>query len=146
MTMIDMKAAVIDGASYETIRYPTDEILLRVVGMGNLQVAEFSSEDREGPPPHRHEWDEVEYVIEGTVEFWMDGKWISASPGSVQTLPAGKAHSLRVPEGKARLLMVTIGAPYDGFARDLADLYAKGASTVEVVETAARHGVRLGEG
>ncbi|HSN75922.1 MAG TPA: hypothetical protein VL334_12680 [Anaerolineae bacterium] len=54
------------------------------------------------------------------------------------------AHSVRVPEGSARLLYVTIGAPYDGFARELAALYASGqADSSSVVAAANRHGVRL---
>lgn len=53
------------------------------------------------------------------------------------------AHSVRVPEGKARLLMITIGAPYDGFARDLSALYAAGeANLASIVATANRWGVQ----
>lgn len=59
-------------------------------------------------------------------------------------LPAGAAHSVRVPEGSARLLMITIGAPYDGFARDLAARYERNPSGAEVAATAMRHGVQLG--
>jgi hypothetical protein len=59
-------------------------------------------------------------------------------------LPAGVAHSVRVPHGRARLLYVTIGAPYDGMARELSALYASGQVTLEgVVAIANRHGVRL---
>lgn len=59
-------------------------------------------------------------------------------------LPAGVAHSVRVPEGSARLLYVTIGAPYDGFARELAALYASGqVDLASVVAIANRHGERL---
>lgn len=50
-------------------------------------------------------------VIEGEVEFYLHGEWIRGGPGTVQMLPAGVAHSVRVPEGSARLLYVTIGAP-----------------------------------
>jgi quercetin dioxygenase-like cupin family protein len=140
-----MEPGIFDGASYETVRFPTDEIRLRVTKAGGVQVAEYTSEDREGPPAHSHPWDEIEYVIEGEAEFFMDGTWTRGGPGSVQMLPAGVAHSVRVPSGTARLLMVTIGAPYDGFARDLAALYASGdPSTAEIVSTANRHGVELG--
>jgi mannose-6-phosphate isomerase-like protein (cupin superfamily) len=27
-----------------------------------------------GPPPHRHNWDEAYYVVEGVLDFKIDGK------------------------------------------------------------------------
>jgi hypothetical protein len=51
---------------------------------------------------------------------------------------------VRIPEGSARLLMVTIGAPYDGFARDLAAMYDDGPTPESVAAVAAKHGVVLG--
>ncbi len=59
-------------------------------------------------------------------------------------LPAGAIHSVRVPEGTARLLYVTMGPPYDGLARELSSLYATGnADLPGIVEIAHRHGLRL---
>ena len=87
---------------------------------------------------------EIEVVIEGEVEFYLNGQWIRGGPGTVQMLPAGVAHSVRVPAGSARLLYVTIGAPYDGFARELSALYTSGQASLErIVAVANRHGVRL---
>ena len=148
MTAVQMRAEIVDGSHFDTIRYPDDEIMLRVVGGGNVQVIEYHSTDRDGPPAHYHPWHEIEFVIEGQVEFYLDGRWIRGGPGTVQMLPAGAAHSVRVPDGKAKLLYVTIGAPYDGFARELSALYASGQVTLEaVVAIANRHGVHLeGEG
>lgn len=143
MNHVQMTARIVDGSQFETIRYPTDEILVRVADQGNVQVVEFTSVDVDGPPAHSHEWDEIEYVIEGNVEFYVNGAWTAAGPGSVQVLPAGAAHSVRVPSGSARLLMITVGPPYDGFARDLAALYVAGGGLDAVVATANRHGVRL---
>lgn len=144
MNTVRMTAGVAPGDRFETVRYPADEILLRVAGGGNVQVVEYRSTDREGPPAHYHPWDEIEYVIEGEVEFRVAGEWVRGGPGTVQMLPAGASHSVRVPEGEARLLMITIGAPFDGFSRDLASLYAGGSATPQsVVAVANRHGVRL---
>jgi len=133
---------VVDGDAAEVVRTPTDLVKLLVTDRGDVQVAEYTSADRDGPPAHTHQWHEIEYVIEGEVEFLLDGQWRSASVGDVQVLPAGSSHSVRVPEGEARVLMVTIGAPYDGFARDLAAL-PDDATGAEVVAAASRHGVEL---
>lgn len=141
---VQMTSRVIDGNDFETVRYPADDIHLRVTQGGNVQVTEYESTDREGPPPHYHLWHEIEYVIEGYVEFYVNGEWKGGGPGTLQMLPPGAAHSVRIPDGKARLLMITIGAPYDGFARELSALYASGeADLAGIVATANRWGVRL---
>ncbi len=111
MTTVQMTAAVVDGNHFETVHYPGDEILLRVTNGGNVQVVEYYSTDRDGPPAHNHPWHEIEFVIEGEVEFYQQGAWTRGGPGTVQMLPAGVAHSVRVPRGRARLLYVTIGEP-----------------------------------
>lgn len=144
MIEVQMSAGIISGSDFETVRYPDDEILLRVTNHGNAQVVEYQSTDREGPPAHYHAWDEIEYVIEGEVEFYLNGEWQRGGPGTVQMLPAGTAHSVRVPSGSARLLMITIGAPFAGFSRELAAFYAQGTASVpNIVAVANRHGVRL---
>lgn len=144
MTEVHMTAGVTPGDQFKEVRYPDDTILLRVTDGGNVQVVEYISTDREGPPPHSHPWHEVEFVIEGEVEFYVNGQWTRGGPGTVQMLPAGSSHSVRVPSGMARLLYITIGPPYDGMAIELAALYATGnAAPASIIEIANRHGLRL---
>lgn len=144
MTEVQMTAGITTGDQFETVHYPDDEIRLRVTSGGNVQVIEYISTDRDGPPPHSHQWHEVEFVIEGEVEFYVNGQWTRGGPGTVQMLPAGSSHSVRVPTGTARLLYVTIGPPYDSLARELSSLYASGkADLTSIVEIAHRHGLRL---
>jgi quercetin dioxygenase-like cupin family protein len=144
MTDVQMTAGITPGDQFETIHYPTDEIMLRVTRGGNVQVIEYTSTDRDGSPPHSHQWHEVEFVIEGEVEFYVNGQWVRGGPGSVQMLPAGASHSVRVPNGTARLLYITIGPPYDGLARELSALYATGSADLPgILEIAQRHGLRL---
>jgi quercetin dioxygenase-like cupin family protein len=139
-----MTAGVTPGDQFEAVDYPDDQILLRVTQGGNVQVVEYISTDREGPPPHAHPWHEIEYVIEGEVEFYVNGQWRQGGPGAVQMLPAGASHSVRVPAGTARLLYITIGPPYDGMARELSALYASGSASLPgILEIAQRHGLRL---
>ena len=144
MTQVHMTAGVTTGDRFTTVQYPDDTILLRVTDGGNVQVIEYISTDREGPPPHSHQWDEIEFVIEGEVEFYVNGVWTRGGPGTVQMLPAGSVHSVRVPSGTARWLYVTLGPPYDAMARELSALYASGnADGSRIVEIAYRHGLRL---
>jgi quercetin dioxygenase-like cupin family protein len=144
LTTVQMTAGIFDGNQFETVHYPDDEIMLRVTSAGNVQVIEYSSTDRDGPPAHSHLWHEIEYVIEGEVEFYLNGEWIRGGPGTVQMLPAGVSHAVRVPSGSARLLYITIGAPYDGLAREVSALYAEGKANLETIRAVAhRHGLQL---
>jgi quercetin dioxygenase-like cupin family protein len=144
MTGIQIDAVVIPGDHAERVDYPADTIWLRAVGHGDIQVADYTSTDRDGPPAHSHPWDEVQIVVDGEVEFLVGETWHGGGSGTVQLLPHGVPHSVRVPAGTARILQVSIGPPYDGFARDMARLFAAGAPLTEIVEAAGRHGVRLG--
>jgi mannose-6-phosphate isomerase-like protein (cupin superfamily) len=142
---LQIDAVVLRGEEAELVRYPADEIWLRAAGHGDIQVADYVSDDRDGPPAHSHPWDEVQIVVEGVAEFRIgDGDWTRGGSGTVQLLPQGVPHTIRVPEGRARIIQVSIGAPYDGFARDMARLFAAGAPLAEIAAVAATHGVRLG--
>jgi mannose-6-phosphate isomerase-like protein (cupin superfamily) len=144
MTGLHVDAVVVPGDRAETIRYPADEIRVQA-GHGEIQVADYRSTDAEGPPMHRHPWDEVQVVVEGIAEFRIgDADWTGGGPGTVQFLPAGESHSVRIPQGEARLIQVSVGAPYDAFARDVARLFAESAPLERIAEVAARHGVTLG--
>ena len=46
--------------------------------------------------PHWHEdLDEVFYVLEGEIEFLLDGQWRRAAAGSTVFVPAGTVHAFR---------------------------------------------------
>ncbi len=45
-----------------------------------------------GPGIHSHSEDDLFYVLEGTMSFFMDGSWIDAPKGSFILVPAGIKH------------------------------------------------------
>lgn len=45
-----------------------------------------------GPGAHSHEEDDVFYVLEGTMSFFLGGKWIDAPKGTFVIAPAGTKH------------------------------------------------------
>ena len=144
MADLHLEPVVLIGDDAEMVRYPTDEIWLRAAGHGDVQVADYSSEDRDGPPAHSHPWDEVQIVVTGEAEFRIgDADWVRGGSGTVQLLPHGVPHAIRIPQGMARLIQVSIGAPYDGFAREMSRLMNGGAPLEEIAEAANRFGVRL---
>ncbi len=46
----------------------------------------------QGPGAHAHDEDDVFYVIEGTMSFLLDDKWVDASKGSFVLAPGGVTH------------------------------------------------------
>jgi quercetin dioxygenase-like cupin family protein len=136
-------AALVRGEDAEVLQSPTDLIRLLVTDRGDVQVAEITSTDRVGPPVHTQEWHEVQYVLAGEVEFWLNGEWHRLGPGGVQALPAGTPHTVRIPEGEARILLVTIGASFAAFIRAMVALDNDPSATGPAKgDAAARHGVR----
>ena len=45
-----------------------------------------------GPGAHQHEEDDVFYVLEGTMSFFVDGQWVDAPKGSLVIAPGGTPH------------------------------------------------------
>jgi mannose-6-phosphate isomerase-like protein (cupin superfamily) len=45
-----------------------------------------------GPGAHQHEEDDVFFVIEGTMSFFVGGTWIDAPEGSLVIAPGGTPH------------------------------------------------------
>jgi quercetin dioxygenase-like cupin family protein len=140
---VNVDPLIVRSGEAEVLRSPTDLIRLLVTDAGDVQVAEITSTDRVGPPVHTQEWDEVQYVVDGEAEFWLDGDWHLLGPGSVQVLPAGTPHTVRIPTGEAKLLQITWGAPFDAFIKEMVavdnDPDAPGSAKSEA---ATRHGVR----
>ena len=60
---------------------------------GRYSISEWWLEPHtQGPGAHSHPEDDVFYVIEGTMSFLVDGKWLDAPKGSFVLVPAGATH------------------------------------------------------
>src|SRR5262245_40860862 len=60
---------------------------------GRYSISEWWLEPHtRGPGAHQHEEDDVFFVIEGTLSFFVGGKWIDAPKGSLVIAPGGTAH------------------------------------------------------
>ncbi len=75
----------------------------------------------QGPPLHVHPaHEEAFYVIEGECEFEMDGKTLSAPPGTLILVPRGAAHKFRLVSPEPAKLLKIISPP--GFEKFLEDI------------------------
>lgn len=120
-----------------------DDLAIRLATAGDdpVTVIEGLSVDREWLPRHAHPWDELTYVLEGTMEFRVGEQHATGGPGTLVSLPRGVPHTLRVPEGQARYLMITIGAPSIDFVKEVGQIYAEGPTLERLLAAAERHGV-----
>lgn len=64
---------------------------------GQYALFEITIEPQAGPPPHIHSReDESFYVLEGEVEFHLDGDTVVATSGTFLQSPKGQRHSFKV--------------------------------------------------
>ncbi|HSM57654.1 MAG TPA: cupin domain-containing protein [Candidatus Sulfomarinibacteraceae bacterium] len=77
------------------------------------------------PPPHRHTFAEIFYVLEGSVTFRLDGQQVTASAGSTVHIPGGVSHAFGNDSGApARFLIVAAPAGIENYFRELKGLVA----------------------
>jgi quercetin dioxygenase-like cupin family protein len=71
--------------------------------------------DWEGVDPHTHD-DHVDsfFVLDGEVEFLVEGETIRGGPGTWVSVPRGVVHGFRNP-GPDRIRVLNIHAPHAGF-------------------------------
>lgn len=49
----------------------------------------------EGPGPHRHPYDEVQFIREGRALYVVEGREFEAGAGDILVIKAGEVHSFR---------------------------------------------------
>ena len=82
-------------------------------------------------------------MVDGYVKFWTMGPGRAANPAQSSSCRRASRTQCEF-RPVQRIIQVSIGAPYDGFARDMARLFAAGAPLGEIVAAANKHGVQLG--
>ena len=66
------------------------------------------------PPMHvQVDEDEAFYILDGEVEFEVDGQVVTATPGTFAFVARGAAHLFRVKTATARMLVICSGKPSD---------------------------------
>jgi len=71
-------------------------LLLKEQTNGSFSVAQITAHPGNFVPPHRHKLeDEIFYVVEGTAEFELEGRTITAEAGTLIHIPRGCVHGFR---------------------------------------------------
>ncbi len=73
---------------------------------------------------HRHDQHaETFYVLEGGLDFYLDGDWVRAVPGTTIHVPAGVPHACRVANAApAKMLMIMQPSGFDAFLAEMATM------------------------
>jgi quercetin dioxygenase-like cupin family protein len=64
-------------------------------GDANVSVFLLNALPGQGPGPHRHPYDEVQFVREGRGLWIVDGKEFEAGAGDILVIKAGEVHAFR---------------------------------------------------
>jgi len=61
----------------------------------DISVFLFNGRPGSGPGPHRHPYDEVQFIEQGRGLYTVEGRTFEASAGDVLVIKAGEVHSFR---------------------------------------------------
>jgi quercetin dioxygenase-like cupin family protein len=90
---------------------------------GTYCLIDMHIPDGGGPPPHRHNFEEMFTVLEGEITFTFRGEERVVSAGSTVNIPANAPHFFRNRSGRdARMLCMCSPAGQDGYFLRVGDL------------------------
>ena len=98
-----------------------------------------------GPPPHRHDWDEAYYILDGEVDFEIDGQPVRSAKGDFNYLPRNTVHGFKgASSSPARVLIFAAPAHgsefFEALNEEVRSLPEDGAKIPEIGE---RHGIHF---
>ena len=64
----------------------------------NVSVFLFNGKIGSGPGPHRHPYDEIQFIQQGRGTWIVDGKEFEAGAGDILVVKAGEIHSFKCTE------------------------------------------------
>jgi quercetin dioxygenase-like cupin family protein len=98
-----------------------------------------------GPPPHRHDWDEAYYVIEGALDFAIDGKPVRIERGDFTYLPRNTVHAFKgASQTPARVLIFAAPAHSSAFFEDVnREVRTVPDDLAKVPSIGLRHGIEF---
>ena len=98
-----------------------------------------------GPPPHRHDWDEAYYILDGDVDFEIDGTRLSSHRGDFNYLPRGTVHGFKGASAQpAKVLIFAAPAHGSEFFHELNDeIRSLPEDASKIPQIGERHGIHF---
>jgi quercetin dioxygenase-like cupin family protein len=99
MTIVKFSETEKDAIAEGRLRYLANTDNLMTV------VIDFTDGPQDEPdPPHSHPHEQVTYVAEGELYFFIDGEPHKVGPGDLITVPGGIPHTIQLLSKKVRLV------------------------------------------
>ena len=139
-----MTISITAAASAQPLNVIGERLRPLTPGGLSIEVFETTGPEQAGPPPHRHPWDEVYVVLEGTLEVFDGQSWRQAKAGACATVPANQVHAYR--NGSSDCRFLTIAGP--GHAREFFEQMDAEVTTLPpdmgaVLAVASRNGLEV---
>jgi quercetin dioxygenase-like cupin family protein len=98
-----------------------------------------------GPPAHRHNWDEAYYILEGEVDFEVDGEPVKSRTGDFNYLPRNTVHGFKgASTAPARVLIFATPAHGSEFFAELnSEVRRIPDDLAKIPEIGERHGIEF---
>jgi len=83
-----------------------------------------------GPGAHQHDEDDVFFVLEGTMSFFVGGEWIDARKGSLVIAPGGTPHDFENRTGeRAGALNLSVPGDFEPHMLGIAEWFRARSAT-----------------
>lgn len=99
----------------------------------------------QGPPLHRHDWDEAYYIVSGALDFQMDGESVRVEAGEFAYLPRNTVHAFKGgSQTPAQVLIFASPAHSSDFFKELnSEVRTIPDDLAKIPEIGRRHGIEF---
>ncbi|MEM7117729.1 MAG: cupin domain-containing protein [Chloroflexota bacterium] len=112
---------------------------------GQLAMLLATTPPGSGPPPHYHEnEDEWFYLLEGELEFFVDGVWREVKAGTAVFIPRNTIHTFKnTGDTPLKMLIQTTPAGFETFFKRCSEEFAKPGppDMGRIIAISAEHGI-----
>lgn len=146
---IKLKPAVVGPEEGRRIHVLGDGVTCKLDGQttgGGFSVFESVVPPGGGPPPHvHHREDETFFVVEGEIEFWVNGQTIPAKAGTWVFGPRGVPHRFHNPsKSESRMMIVVTPAGIERFFDEMArEVPTMPPDMEKVMAVCAKYGIEI---
>jgi hypothetical protein len=105
----------------------------------------FEEEVALGMGPPRHDWDEAYYILDGEIDFHIDGDAVKSSRGDFNYLPRGTVHGFKgASQAPARMLIFAAPAHGSEFFQEISrDIHSLPEDGPKIPGIGLRHGIEF---